>query len=110
MTENLPPSGTELPVSNTDFLILAKARQILSGPSVWNRHDDRNCEDDAKQNSWGLSCALYQASIEVAGTYLHLRPVMMDVRAALAEHNKGKERLTRGSGPLVAYNNLESVT
>ena len=49
LTRNPQPNGFELSVSDTDFRILDKARQLLSGPSAWNRHDDRACEDDAKE-------------------------------------------------------------
>lgn len=106
LTRNGRPYGLELPVSDMDFRILAKARQILSGPSVWNRHDDRYCEDDAKQNSWSLFCALHQASDDVAGKYLHLRPVMMEVRAAVGEVTNGQSF----NQILLEYNNLESTT
>jgi hypothetical protein len=106
LTRNRPPLGLELPVLNTDFRILARVRQILSGPSVWNRHDDRACEDDAKQNSWSVFCALYQASVDVTGMYLHLRPVIMETRAAVGEMTIGREL----DQPLKDYNNLESTT
>lgn len=106
LTRNRPPYGLELPVSDTDFRILAKARQILTGPSFWNRHDDRYCDDDAKQESWSLFCALYQASVAVAGKYLPLRPVMMDVRAAIGEVTNDQ----RFDVMLLEYNNLESTT
>jgi hypothetical protein len=108
LTRNDPPSGMELTVSDTDFLILAKARQILSSASVWNRHDDGYCEDDAKQNSWSLFCALYQASIDVTGTYLQLRPVMMDVRGAVGQNKK--DNVPRPGKFLAVNNNLESMT
>jgi hypothetical protein len=105
LTRNAPPYGLELPVSDTDFRILAKTRQILSGPSVWNRHDDRRCEEDAKQNSWSLFCALYQASVAVAGKFLPGRPVMMSARAIVGELANGKSF----QHPLMDYNNLEST-
>jgi len=99
-------NGLDLPVSDTDFRILAKARQILSGPSVWYRRDTRSCENSAKQNSWSLFCALYQASFDETGDYVHLRPAMEEVRAALAEITQ-----YRSFGhPLMDYNNLESTT
>src|SRR6185295_2567039 len=50
-------------------------------------------------------CALYQASIDVTGTYLQLRPVMMDIRGAVGENNN--ERLAGAF--LAAYNNLKSI-
>lgn len=77
-----------------------------SGPSVWNRRDDRVCEDDAERKSWSVFCALYQASLTVTGEYLHARPVMTEARAALA-------RLTRGRSfqhPIMDFNNFESTT
>jgi len=106
LTQNQPPNGLELPLSDADFQILAKARQILSTPSIWNRHDDRFCEDDAKQKSWSLFCALYQASVDVASVYSHRRPVMEDVRAVVGEVTNGRsfEHILRD------YNNLEVTT
>lgn len=106
LTKEAPPRGLELRVADTDFRILAKARHILSGPSVWNRRDDRACEDDAKQNSWSLFCALYQASVDVVGVYLHLRPVMMEIRAVVGEVTNGRSF----EHQLRDYNNLESTT
>jgi hypothetical protein len=93
-------------VSDIDLRILEKARQFLSGPSVWNRHDDRVCEDAATRNSWSLFCALYQASVAVAGEYLHARPVMTEARAALVKVTKGRPF----QHPIMDYNNLESTT
>ena len=93
-------------VSDADLRILAKAREFLSGPSAWNRLDDRVCEDDAERKIWSLFCALYQASVTVTGEYLHARPVMREARAALA-------KVTNGRGfqhPIMDYNNLESTT
>lgn len=106
LTKDGPPQGLELPVSDADFRILARARRILSGPSVWNRRDDRACEDDERRGSWSLFCALYQASVDVAGAYLHLRPVMMELRAAVGEitNRRSFEHQLRD------YNNLDSTT
>lgn len=106
MSRNQPPNGLDLPVSGIDFRVLAKARQLLSGSSVWNRHDQRYCESSANRNSWSLFCALYQASFNVAGQYVHLRPVMEEVRAALGEITHGRHL----QHPLMDYNNLESTT
>ena len=103
---NEPSDGLELPASDIELNILAKAREFLSGPSVWNRHDDRVCEDDATRKSWSVFCALYQASIAVTGEYLHARPVMTEARASLA-------KLTRGrpfQHPIMDFNNAESTT
>jgi hypothetical protein len=93
-------------LEDVDFRILDRAGQILSGPSVWNRHDDRACDDDAKQNSWSLYCALYQASMDVAGTFLPSRPVLSASRGAVGEAANGR----RFDHLLMDYNNLESTT
>ncbi|HLW98942.1 MAG TPA: hypothetical protein VKR82_09870 [Candidatus Acidoferrales bacterium] len=104
LSRNQSPNGLELPVSETDFQILAQAQKILWGPSAWNRHDERYCDNAAKQNSWSLFCALYQASFAVEGKYVHLRPVMEEVRAAVSEVN-GRTL----NHQLMDYNNLEST-
>ena len=106
LTRDPPHGGLELPISEADFQILARARQILSGPSVWNRHDDRVCEDDATQNSWSLYCAVYQASVDVTGKFLPARPVFGELRGAVGEARKGR----RFQHLLMDYNNLESTT
>jgi hypothetical protein len=100
-----PSHGAELAVSDVDFRILSRARERLSGPSVWNRRDERACEDDLAANSWSLFCALYQASLDVAGVYMHRRPVTTEARAVVAELTKGH----RFEHRLRDFNNLEST-
>jgi hypothetical protein len=106
MSRNQPPHGLATPASDVDVRILRRAREILSGPSVWNRHDDRYCDAAARQSSWSLFCALYQASFDVSGEYVHLRPVMEEVRAAVDEVASGRPL----NQPLKDFNNLESIT
>lgn len=101
-----PSHGKDLAVSVTDLQILARARQILSGPSVWNRQDERACEDDVLLNSWSIFCALYQASLDVAGAYIHRRPVTTEARAVIADITKGQ----RFAHPIRDYNNLPSTS
>jgi hypothetical protein len=97
LTRDQPSSnGLWLPVSDTDFRILARMRQILSAPSAWNHQGQRSCEDDQKAQSWSLVCALDQASRDVAGVNLGFRPIGMDMRAR--------------AGVLKRYNNAESTT
>jgi hypothetical protein len=91
LTWRAPSHGAELGVSEADFRILSRARELLSRPSVWNRRDERACEDDLAANSWSLFCALYQASIDVAGKYLHRRPVLSEARAAVDELTKDED-------------------
>ena len=106
LTTNEPSHGAALAVTDVDFRILARARERLSGPSVWNRRDERACEDDLANNSWSLFCALYQASLDVAGTYMHRRPVTTEARAVVAELTKGR----RFEHRLRDFNNLDSTT
>lgn len=106
LTQLEPPQGLDLPVADSGFHILAKARHILSSPAVWNRNDDRLCEDDLKQKSWSLFCALHQASIDVAGVYLHRSPVMMEARAVVGEVTNGRSF----AHSLKDYNNLDSTS
>jgi hypothetical protein len=99
------PGGLEVPVGDEDLQILAKARQILSGASVWNRDDDRVCGDSSAKQSWSLYCALYQANLDVAGVNQHLRPVMQEARVAVLEvARRGFQR------SLQDFNNLQSTT
>jgi hypothetical protein len=99
------PGGLELAVSEQEFQILTRARQLLSSAPVWNRSDDRVCDASRAKQSWSLSCALDQASIDVAGVELPVRPVMEEARAAVIEvAARGFNRA------LLDFNNLESTT
>ena len=99
------PGGLEVAVGEQEFQILTRARQLLSSASVWNRSDDRVCEDSRAKKSWSLYCALDQASIDVAGVDLVVRPVMEEARAAVIEVADRKF-----NGALKDFNNLESTT
>jgi hypothetical protein len=98
------PGGFEIAAGDADLKILARAQQILSGPSVWNRLDDRVC-DDRQAQSWSLYCALTRASLEVTGGFAPGRPVMQEARAAVVE--VAHRSFQRG---LLDFNNLESTT
>ena len=101
-----PLMGAELAASETDIKILARARQLLSSSRVWNKRDERTCEDDLASQSWSMFCALYQASIDVTGTYLHRRPVMAEARDVIIEvtDNTPFDHLLRD------YNNLDTTS
>lgn len=105
LTRNRPVDGLDLPVSDADLAIVGRARQLLSSPA-WNRHDDRYCEDDARDTSWSLFCALYQASVDVTGQYLHFRPAVTETRAAIGDVTNGR----RFNQILLEYNNDSSTT
>lgn len=88
------------PVTDDDLRILLRANQILSSPSVWNRHDTRECHDTDK--TWSLFCALEKASREVLKEYRHREVALQEVRFAIEDVTDGREFEHR----LRDYNNL----
>lgn len=72
--------GTYFPVSDVDLAIVKKAIQILEAQDQRNINGDRNCDDDSASNRFSVFCALYVASIEVAGVYRHRRPALQAAR------------------------------
>ena len=91
------------PVTTEDLRILERANQILSSPSVWNRHDTRECHPDDK--TWSLFCALEKASREVLKEYRHREVALQEVRFAIEDVTDGREFEHR----LKDYNNLPST-
>src|SRR5687768_5730077 len=63
--------GTPPPVTEYDERILLRADELLKDESLWNRSDDRICDDDERQGKRSLFCALQKACIEVVGEYQH---------------------------------------
>jgi hypothetical protein len=57
------------PVTNDDLRILLKTDELLKDESVWNRKDDRECDDDEATGKRSLFCALQKACIDVLGAY-----------------------------------------
>ena len=49
------------PVTNDDLRILLKTDELLKDESVWNRKDDRECDDDEATGKRSLFCALQKA-------------------------------------------------
>ena len=91
------------PVTNEDLTILVRASEILSSPSVWNRHDTRECHPDDK--TWSLFCALEKASREVLKEYRHREVALQEVRFAIEDVTDGRDFEHR----LRDYNNLPST-
>lgn len=94
-TPQLTPTSPELerrdmPVTNDDLRILQKAIELLKDESVWNRNDDRECEDDEASGKRSLFCALQKACIEVLGTYDHRRAALQEVRFAVEDATRGR--------------------
>jgi hypothetical protein len=99
------PGGFEVPIDGQDSHIAARAKQLLSGPAVWNRQDTRECDTSSASRSWSLGCALYQAAMEVVGTYQPGRPVVQEVRVAVGEVSH--RPFNRA---VVDFNNAESTS
>ena len=106
-TPKLIPSRPELerrdlPVTEDDLRVLTKAEDFLKDESVWNRQDDRECEDDESTGKRSLFCALQKACIEVLGKYDHRRVALQEVRFAIQDVTGGREFEHR----LKDFNNL----
>ena len=90
------------PVTIEDLRILEKADAFLKDESAWNRHDDRQCDDDKATGKWSLSCAVDVACIEVLGQYDHTRAALQEVRFVVEEVTAGRQF----EGRLMGFNNL----
>ncbi len=101
-----PLRGRNLAPSQLDIKILQRALEILDNESVWNKADERVCDDDKTNGSWSMFCALYSASLEVTLKYLHSRPAMTEVRKVIEEvtNNQPFEHRIRD------YNNSPETT
>jgi hypothetical protein len=49
------------PATTEDLRILQRASELLKDESVWNRRDDRECDDDEATGKRSLFCALQKA-------------------------------------------------
>jgi len=81
----------ELKFTLTDLDIIRRADEILSDESKWSKSDDRICEDDISSEKFSLFCALYKASVDIAGSYEHRRAAMQIVRFVIEKY--GNERV-----------------
>ena len=79
------------PVTGDDLRILLRANALLKDESVWNRNDDRVCDDDEATGKRSLFCALQKACIEVLGKYDHRRVALQEVRFAVEEATVGRD-------------------
>jgi len=75
------------PVDETDVAIIDRAQEILKDESVWDREDDRRCNE--ADTTFSLFCALYFASKEILGEYQHRRTGLQEVRFALEDATAG---------------------
>ena len=77
-----------LVADRTDVEIIDRARTILSSETVWDRADDRVCQDS--DSTFSLFCALHRATRELAGRYEHRRTALQEVRFAVDEATAGR--------------------
>lgn len=91
-------------VDEIDLKILLRASEILFGPGVWDRADDREC--GAEDAIFSLFCALKRASEDVAGEYEHRRTALQEVRFAIEDQRPGVEYEHR----LRDFNNAPDTT
>ncbi len=89
-------------VTDQDLRILLKADELLGDESVWNRNDDRACDDDELNGKRSLFCALHKACVEVLGVYDHRRVALQEVRFAVEDVTRGRDFQHR----LRDFNNL----
>jgi hypothetical protein len=90
------------PVTVADLQILERADALLKDESSWNRHDDKQCDDDDRTRRWSLYCAIEAACREVVGSCEHTRVASQEVRFAIEEVTQGKQF----EGRLMGFNNL----
>jgi hypothetical protein len=90
------------PVTMADLQILEGADALLKDDLSWNRHDDKQCDDDDSTRRWSLYCAIEAACREVVGTCEHTRVASQEVRFAIEEVARGKQL----EGRLMGFNNL----
>jgi hypothetical protein len=89
-------------VTDDDLRILLRATELLQDESMWNRKDDRICDDDEAMGRRSLFCALQKACIDVLGKYDHRKVALQEVRFAVEEATAGRKFEHR----LMEFNNL----
>jgi len=106
----LPDSSNQeernLKFDSLDLRIIQRADSILSDSLKWNKQDDRECDDDIATGRYSLYCALYKASIDITGEYIHRRAAMQIVRFTLEKYDDGRVKNHR----LMDWNNHPATT
>jgi len=110
----IPIESRDQAVTANDLRILQKADALLKDASVWNRHDDRVCDDDEAAGKRSLFCALQRADREILGEYQHRNVALQEVRFAVqdATRDRQNEMAIRALGQfslphrLMDFNNL----
>ena len=94
----------QAPPSEIDLEILIAASEMISSVDMWDREDDRNCENDS--GTLSVYCALAKSTAHFMGRYQHRQPAMQAVRFVIQE--KWPDRIT--SHRLMDFNNDPSTT
>ncbi len=79
------------PATADDLRILRRADALLGDASVWNRHDDRVCDDDEAGGKRSLFCALQKAAREILGEYQHRNVALQEVRFAIQDATRDRQ-------------------
>lgn len=95
-----------LAFDSVDLKIIQRADAILSDSLKWNKQDDRECTDDIASGNYSLYCALYKASIDIAGEYVHRKAAIQIVRFTLEKYDNGRVKNHR----LMDWNNHPTTT
>jgi hypothetical protein len=102
------------PATADDLRILRRADGLLGDASVWNRADDRVCDDDEASGKRSLFCALQKANREILGEYQHRNLALQEMRLVIQDATRDRQAemviraLRRFSLPhrLMDFNNL----
>jgi len=97
-------SEVDPPVTALDLEVIARARQLLNSPTVWNRNDTRQCPKPITRYS--LYCAIEIATLEVEGTFAHRGAAMQQARFVVDEVTAKRDYRHR----LKDYNNDPTTT
>ncbi len=96
----------KLNFDSTDLKIVQRADFILSDTATWHKQDDRECDDDIANGKYSLFCALYKASVDVTGAYIHRSAAMQITRFILEKYENGRVNNHR----LMDWNNHPDTT
>ncbi len=86
----------DVPITESDFKIIRRTKELLTNKDSWHKNDDRDCEDDIQNSTYSLFCALKSASIKIEGEYNHRNAIMQKIRHTIVKmypNKKWKHRL-----------------
>ncbi len=89
--QQLATESRDQAVTANDLRILQQADALLKDASVWNRHDDRVCDDDEAGGKRSLFCALQKADREILGAYEHRSVALQEVRFAIQDATRDRQ-------------------